>query len=929
MGSRVQFPGRISGKWIFLERLKKVNDVSVLMRGRFFMPQEAGDEALLWISANTSYRLFINGRLAGAGPRSHQNTGVSYIDTHEIGFFLEPGNNSVAIQIHSCVDGKQGDRSRLPGMWCQLQCGGKMLLESDETWQLLALENFNLPRARIADKGALNSFFDNRCVPLGWNQPDFVCDERWEAPDMLLSPGQEGCRAELHPEAPAVVAGEEIGLAPVCRGRVKDLPRFSHCLFGPEIKGRTGAAVSYVFCEKTAELRLKLYSDVPFKFFCNMNRIFDGPSARGTEVVLSFVEGFNRLTLFSELHHNSMGIMMTGHAWPEELLPLSDMMETAPPGWCVAGIRRLRFEDCTPAVKIEELPELALCAAESVPVGDIWDLLADSVFVREEGGADGELTEGSVQLFKLPVVHYGFVRLLVEAHAGDIIDVILGVDDTDSSGFPVFSKSGSREVISCICREGENDLSGVLPADCRTVLLYVRKAAGKIFVKSSGFDALVRNINRECAFNCSDGQLNDMWQTGKAVLCRSSVMLNPADGNELHDVGLLDAFLESVNMATVFGDAGFIAARLRQFANSQLENGAIVPLSSGSDYRNSLVHMFFFSGWILYNYRFSSNMVELRNLMPKLDAAKRYLTSLLDEENGLLDPALITPCEDAGTDPLIRNRCPVVMNALFCRFMMSASEIYNLVERVYDARECRRLLRQVSQAMITHFFDEEMGMFADDPIDGNTEMTFSLAGNFFPLLAGIKTVECFEKFVKTFFDFETAEARTIEAESPRFHSLLLEMLFALGQKEWGLRYLRRYWQERMDHNAAALKDPVSGSLLNSRFPGDCSVVPNVFLIREVVGIRIAEPSHSLIYFDPALDHVDYAEAAIPTALGRIHIKWTKQNDGGLEVNIYSSHPVKVMPEFSEALLKKSLFRLSDNVTLVKSAAGGHAGEEEE
>ena len=219
-------------------------------------------------------------------------------------------------------------------------------------------------------------------------------------------------------------------------------------------------------------------------------------------------------------------------------------------------------------------------------------------------------------------------------------------------------------------------------------------------------------------------------------------------------------------------------------------------------------------------------------------------------------------------------------------------------------------------------------MFADDPIDANAEIKFSLAGNFFPLLAGIKTVECFENFVKTFFDFETAAPKTAEAESPRFHSLFLEMLFALGQKEWGLRYLRRYWQNRMDHGAAALRDPEKGSLLSTRFAGDCSVFPNVFLIREVVGIRIAEPSHALIYFDPALDHADYAEAAIPTAWGRIHIKWTKQGDGGLEVNIYSSNPVKVMPELSDALLKKSLFRLSDNVTLVKSAAADDTGREE-
>ena len=85
-----------------------------------------------------------------------------------------------------------------------------------------------------------------------------------------------------------------------------------------------------------------------------------------------------------------------------------------------------------------------------------------------------------------------------------------------------------------------------------------------------------------------------------------------------------------------------------------------------------------------------------------------------------------------------------------------------------------------------------------------------------------------------------------------------------------------------------------------------------------MGIRAAEPAHSLIYLDPAYDFVDHAEAAVQTAFGRVHISWKKQSDGGLAINIYSSHPLKVMPEFPEDLLKKSLLCLSENVTLVRS-----------
>ena len=116
------------------------------------------------------------------------------------------------------------------------------------------------------------------------------------------------------------------------------------------------------------------------------------------------------------------------------------------------------------------------------------------------------------------------------------------------------------------------------------------------------------------------------------------------------------------------------------------------------------------------------------------------------------------------------------------------------------------------------------------------------------------------------------------------------------------------------------KDPVSNIVQVSRFSDGHTIVPNGILLREILGIRMAEPAFTLVYFDPAYDLVEQCEAAVPTIYGRMHVTWKKQPDGGLEVNIYSSHPLKVMPELPEEILKKSTFRLSENVTLVKAAA---------
>lgn len=914
----VTFPEKISGQWIYLKRLKNRQDMSVLLRRNFFAPEDMDGDPLLLVSANTSYQLFINGRLAGVGPRAHQSPGTSFIDAHEIGFYLEPGNNLISFHIHRCNDLERGDFLRTPGVWCQLQCGGKTLLQSDESWEIMALENFNLPRPRVSLRGRLSTFTDMRIRPAGWNISGKEAGKQWGKPDSSVMPGLSGALIELHPVPPAVISSEPVEFETVCRGQVSAPQGFSCCPFMPESVGRVGAAAAYVFCEESRSLKLKIYSDDPCKLFCNKEMIFECSNARGKEIEIIFASGMNRITLFSKLSYSSMGVMFTGSPWPAELTFLSDMLDTADPGWCVGTVSRLKYEDCTPAVRVEALPDLMVIPTEKQHVNDIWDWLDNARIMAVDRDKEF-LKEGEFALFKLPKLTYGSVRCPIIASDGDIVDLIIGTELGENRLFPQCANINDREVISCICREGENELSSFIPADCRCVLFYVRKAEKCVKVAPPVFDELLMNSNRECTFSCSDPFWNQIWQNGKSVLARSSVAVFPSDGCRSHDAYLLDSFWESVNTAAVFGDAGYITSRLRQFAGSQLENGSIVSLSSGAGYDQGLFHMFFFPGWILYNYRFTGNMVELRSLMPKLDAAKKYLMSLLDEERNLLSQEAVENCSGCETDPVVSCRLPVVMNALFCRFMLSASEVFELAERSFDARECRRLVQRVTKELIVSFYDAEAGLFSNYPLTGGeTEIEFSLLGNFFPLLAGIKTGECFETFVRTFFDFETAEAKTVEAESPYFHYLFAEMLFALGQREWGARYLKRYWSSRMS-DAGAWKDPVSNVIHVSRFSEGHTVVPNTLLLREFLGIRIGEAAFSLVYFDPAYDLLDQCEAAIPTIYGRMHVTWKKQPDGGLEVNIYSSHPMKVMPALSEDMLKKSTFCLSENVMLVKSS----------
>ena len=106
----------------------------------------------------------------------------------------------------------------------------------------------------------------------------------------------------------------------------------------------------------------------------------------------------------------------------------------------------------------------------------------------------------------------------------------------------------------------------------------------------------------------------------------------------------------------------------------------------------------------------------------------------------------------------------------------------------------------------------------------------------------------------------------------------------------------------------------------TKFSDGSCVSPNIFLLREVVGIRIAEAGHTVIYFSPALNQVDWAEAIVPMARGRLKVKWEKLTDGSLDVTLDANIPVKILPEMTHSQLRNTTFRLGEKVTLLDPPA---------
>ena len=193
-------PGRIQGEWIWKNSLLNHPDSFLLMR-KEFVCNLVELETNLWISANCAYQLFINGRFVGFGPRAHQNCGTSYIDLHEVTYYLESGINVIAVLVYYNAD-QGGCNRHTPGLWCQMEAQGKIILCSDSTWAVREGGCFCTPRARISKDQGMSQYFNADDCPLNWTTPVFLPDASWAHPD--------------HTTAASRNRGRKSGAAAVC-----------------------------------------------------------------------------------------------------------------------------------------------------------------------------------------------------------------------------------------------------------------------------------------------------------------------------------------------------------------------------------------------------------------------------------------------------------------------------------------------------------------------------------------------------------------------------------------------------------------------------------------------------------------------------------------------------------------------------------------
>lgn len=180
------------------------------MNGRFVYYRlnfvlEQKEELMVDISANSRYRLWVNGQPVLSGP-CRSDPFRHYYETVSLGEYLRQGSNVLAVQVLLCdsmyVKGGPGDNRAPLNSVQTLPAGHRLAVEGavkDKEGRILAdvttgkadwkvwLDNtYYLTKEPVVNgnMGALTETIDFRCSPVGWKEIDFD-DAGWRAGDCL------------------------------------------------------------------------------------------------------------------------------------------------------------------------------------------------------------------------------------------------------------------------------------------------------------------------------------------------------------------------------------------------------------------------------------------------------------------------------------------------------------------------------------------------------------------------------------------------------------------------------------------------------------------------------------------------------------------------------------------------------------------------
>lgn len=163
-------------KWIWLPSERTLPNIFVLFRREVEL-KEKPKRAKGWITADSRYRLIVNGQRVQLGPAPSDPRHLE-VDPVDLVPFLKPGENVIGVEVLFYGHGEGTWPCGKPGLIVSLDIDGQKIV-SDKSWMCAVDRGHRPGQPKRSYLRALQEEFDCRQWPWLWNTADYELTPEW------------------------------------------------------------------------------------------------------------------------------------------------------------------------------------------------------------------------------------------------------------------------------------------------------------------------------------------------------------------------------------------------------------------------------------------------------------------------------------------------------------------------------------------------------------------------------------------------------------------------------------------------------------------------------------------------------------------------------------------------------------------------------
>lgn len=926
----------LEAKWIWKRQHSyKAYNQTVLFRKQLNLDTKPV-EALLCITADSWYRLFVNGAWVNDGPCRSWPEHYQY-DEIDLAPYLKEGKNELRVIAKYWGTGTFHAVPQQAGFLAQLELGfspgERHILSTDETWEAAALPAWKANTPKVSIQMEPQEFYDARLEGAAAFEPAVVLYTAGQEPWQDLHRRDVPLLTRLPFQPRSILAAQQV---PQPEGWRFCIPAAQWVY--PEV---VEANMNVLLPGGVASL-LKLQEETVVQFEEGGVTVFvDGKHAddgnyrleEGEHLLLVFITqtiGHNKEKDFHITLRRGMGLRLANPLDPGDANPWCwlDFSEYACQmddlHWPYTSLPKELIEKSESYLKMVEtlgsristreafraelgwrarpVSEEALFAADTHwrcmsqkevhGTGDLEKDEAGNLVIRPQRDQDFEL------VYDLGEQNIGYYDFSLEAEAGVEID-IYEVEYITPEGV-IQHTGGNRNGLTYITRQGLNQFTSTKRRSGRYIFMTFRNLKSPLLLKSFQLIESTYPVQPVGSFHCSDERLDQIWEISARTLklCMEDTFTDCPLYEQTLWVG--DARNEAAFAYPVFGAAD-IGARCIRLAGQSLERFPIAGCQVPSAWNVLLPAWSFLWGISVWDYYFySGDEVFLRSTWPwvqeNLRGAEKLCTDL-----GLFSGPFWNMFDWSGIDD---GHTTVLHNSMLLVGAIEAAQ--KCAKVVADARTAEWLaaFRERLRFSLNRLWNAEKGAYPDSLLDdGSPSPSTCQHTSFLGLLYDIVEENHRQKALENVL--HPAE-EMVRVGAPFAIMYLYEMLEKEGLPEAILQSIYTAYLPMLEAGATTVWEVFPASAARpGGFPtrSHChawSSAPLYFLPRVVLGLRQVEAGGTAFELSPQVKGFDWAEGTVATALGPVHAAWCKEGEA-VKFEVQAPEGVSVRYKENETL----------------------------